>query len=234
METLVIALSGNAGHGKDAYGKFLIDSINDTNTITRAERFAFADALKEVCTEILGWDGNKDKDTFITWDKDKPVNVYDNRAAAEFNALGIGGHTSKHYGGRSILQAVGTFGRLAGGPNYWVERCFEKIKQRKQEWQRLSLDTNAPFVAVITDMRYVNEVYQVRNCFENNQCLKIVRPGGPFISAKAAAHSSETEQNTESFLAKIDTFIENDYTLESLQEKAKQNAARITRRIYEY
>lgn len=55
----VILISGQAQHGKDTFGKMLEVELRTLGFSTQI--IHFADALKFVCKEYFGWDGNKDE-----------------------------------------------------------------------------------------------------------------------------------------------------------------------------
>lgn len=234
MKIHLVGLSGNARHGKDTYAHLLMNNLRFYGTNyprVFTLNYSFAWALKNTCTELLGWDETKRPDVYVTWSEDgKPQNVYLDKESAAFNAENIGGSISKQVGGRKVLQGVGVFGRQAGGENFWVDKCFEQIMDMHVPMvlDRYRFDL---FVPVITDVRFVNEATNiVAFPHGTSELCKVVRPGGPFVSEEAANHISETEQNTEPFLELMHNTVHNDNDLEHLDDLAREHAHKIWRK----
>lgn len=103
---------------------------------------------------------------------------------------------------RLLLQWWGTEFRRNVNPNYWVQRVAKRIAEEKPE------------IALITDVRFPNEVFF---CQKYGEAIKVDRPGLPSLHGAAGVHASELA------LADFqgwDDVIVNDSTLESLREKA--------------
>lgn len=56
----VIAISGRAQHGKDTIASMMKKQLDDGDTKILITHYA--DLLKYICKEFLGWDGKKDED----------------------------------------------------------------------------------------------------------------------------------------------------------------------------
>lgn len=57
---IVILISGKAGSGKDVVAQYLSEYLEENDLPTKITHFA--DLLKYILTEYLGWDGKKDED----------------------------------------------------------------------------------------------------------------------------------------------------------------------------
>jgi hypothetical protein len=91
---------------------------------------------------------------------------------------------------RTLLQWWGTEYRRSKDPDYWVKRLFE------------SLDKLKPDTAIITDVRFPNEVEAIHAA--GGYAVKVVRLGEPDV--KVPAHASESV---------LDGYDGWDYTLEA-------------------
>jgi hypothetical protein len=103
---------------------------------------------------------------------------------------------------RTLLQWWGTEFRRSINPDYWVQRLTKRLAEEKPE------------IALITDVRFLNEV---QFCQKYGEAIRIVRPGLIRDTSLTPAHISE------SALANFhgwDDVIVNDSTLESLRARA--------------
>lgn len=55
----VCTISGKAGAGKDTFAKYLAAELEGRNQSVLVTHYA--DVLKYICKEYLGWNGNKDE-----------------------------------------------------------------------------------------------------------------------------------------------------------------------------
>ena len=79
---------------------------------------------------------------------------------------------------RLFLQWYGGEFRRSCNPSYWVDKIAQRIADEK------------PQIALISDVRYLNEV---AFCQTYGEAIKINRPNLPQLVGAAAQHSSETE-----------------------------------------
>lgn len=100
---------------------------------------------------------------------------------------------------RFILQGVGEMFRNEVSKTYWTDQVFNAIEQ---------LDPN--FVYVITDVRYINEVEEIRK--RGGKVFRVTRPGETQDN-----HPSETEL-TDSCFDEEDIIV-NDDTLDVFAER---------------
>ena len=103
---------------------------------------------------------------------------------------------------RMLLQFWGTEFRRSVNPDYWVQRLAKRLAEEKPE------------IALITDVRFLNEV---QFCQKYGEAIEVKRPGLPSLTGAAGVHASELA------LANFpgwDDYIVNDSTLESLRDKA--------------
>ncbi len=102
---------------------------------------------------------------------------------------------------RLLLQWWGTQYRRSVNPNYWVQRVAKRIAEEKPE------------IALITDVRFLNEV---AFCQEYGEAIKIERPELPPLEGAAASHVSETELDS---FKDWDDVVVNDGSLEEFRER---------------
>jgi len=192
--TTVIGLGYRAGSGKDtAAAEIIAQRRYDIR------RYAFADALKrEVNAEAIRAGGMLNLLTlasrrFVLCDgyyKDFPDwVVYDPYAPMDDPMCPLGKQ-------RTLLQWWGAEYRRAQDPNYWVKRLAESIAK------------DNPKVALITDLRFPNEMQFVRE--QDGYTVRVDRPDLP-----PATHISETalEDSTD-----WDYILDNSSSLEQLKE----------------
>jgi hypothetical protein len=89
-----------------------------------------------------------------------------------------------------LLQRVGTE-RRAENSNYWINKVFEQI------------DSVKPDVAVITDLRYINEAVAVKSFIDSGFTINVSRLdslGFPYVATdRDPRHPSETDLDSYPF-----------------------------------
>jgi hypothetical protein len=100
---------------------------------------------------------------------------------------------------RTLLQFWGGDFRRKQDPEYWIKQVAKQIEE------------DNPQIAIITDLRYLNEF---QFCMEYGETIKVIRPGLP-----QGSHASETELDSipDSKWSKV---LYNDGTLEEFRIKA--------------
>lgn len=98
---------------------------------------------------------------------------------------------------RELLQSWGVT-RRSYGPDYWVEQVAKSISE------------DAPKVAIVTDVRFLNEATWIKQ--SGGSLVRVVRPGNGAVNG----HISEHELSNYA----VDCEVINDGTLEDLVEKA--------------
>jgi hypothetical protein len=99
---------------------------------------------------------------------------------------------------RDLLMWWGTEFRRSINPNYWVNKVAERIAEDKPE------------IAVITDLRFENEMIWIQ---KYGECIRVDRPGLPpaeHESEKALLHIPDDQWSD---------IIKNDGTLDDFKEK---------------
>jgi hypothetical protein len=102
---------------------------------------------------------------------------------------------------RTLLQWWGTEFRRSVNPDYWVNKVAQRIAEEKPE------------IALITDVRFMNEVNFVR---KYGEVIKIDRPSLPPLKGMSGVHASELA------LADFDGWddvVVNDSSLEEFRER---------------
>jgi hypothetical protein len=104
---------------------------------------------------------------------------------------------------RTLLQWWGTEFRRSVNENYWVDKLAERIAEEKPE------------IAIITDMRFPNEMRFVQ---KYGEAIRVDRPSLPPLQGAAGVHASELA------LANVpedywDAIIKNDGTLAEFRER---------------
>lgn len=133
MALKFIGVSGHFGAGKDTVASMLVEMLRGRGK--PAQRFAFADALKALCTKYFDWDGIKSLGVQSKhYDESKADVVY-----------------ARTVGGRQLLQGLGVLMREEVQANFWVQR----LELSAMRWAR---DIEAPVkYAIISDVRFLNE-----------------------------------------------------------------------------
>ena len=180
-KTLIIGLGHRAQQGKDTAAEHIIKTFGPREEGQWGKyfpldirRYAFADPLKE---EVFDWIQATaflfEHSEIFEQDVHEPVGgFYTNINYSTKEKLAwIEAHKPQV---RRALQIWGTEFRRKQDPDYWVKKTLKRIKEE------------APQVALITDMRFPNEVAVV------DVPLKVSRPG---FDSGVPLHSSETELN---------------------------------------
>lgn len=149
--SLLIGLGYAAQMGKDTAAAHIIAERSDRFSI---RRFAFADILKLEVFDALAnrlagfWQVSERIDKEFFYDSvllPKPRNVFNTPDAEKLQWI-----NENKIALRSLLQKYGTEYRRAGDPFYWVRALGLKINEAP------------PQVALITDMRFMNESYFIK------------------------------------------------------------------------
>ena len=211
----IIGLVGAYKSGKDTVGQYIVDNYNGT-------RYAFADKLKKVCSDVFGiplenfYDQDL-KDTFTTipyvrCKECQSYNILKNRCL-NCNAVDFVQQSFWTY--RNILQYIGTEGFRTVSPLTWVNFVERAIVAASVQ------DTDA--VAVITDVRFREEADMVWK--HGGEIWRIKRPG----FGTDVAHQSE-QGETAIPDAEVQAIILNDGTLDQLKIRARSEFLRVSSR----
>lgn len=117
-------------------------------------------------------------------------------------ARNMGWDGKKDTKGRKLLQDLGTIGREYA-EDIWVDYVIEQIL------------LDPPKIAVITDVRYPNEVYRLEKFFDKVYTIRVI--GRQYDLGVNGQHSSENA--LDDFLE--DITIDNSGTKEELQQQVK-------------
>jgi dephospho-CoA kinase len=183
---MLIALSGKKGSGKDTVAKYFINK--------GYIRFAFADALKDICKILF----NLSDDQLNGYLKETIDQRYNKTP-------------------REILQYIGTLMRNNMdnlipnfGQNIWINVMKNLIDTA------INNNTNI----IITDLRYKNEYEFLQNTYSNHNLIfiNIIRPN-QYLSGDYNNHESENDLNNMNFYNYI---INNDSTIDQLYYKCAE------------
>lgn len=222
MEKRIIALSGEAGVGKDSFAVPLLER--------HFMYGSFAGNLKEMCKEIFNLtvpmvETQRGKAKRLSVPRRFTVNnftlirrwmakTHDLTGLADIakeieqkyinTPLKLTGKPKEFTTPREILQFVGTEVCRKMIETYHVDVLVQKIKDTNQN-------------VVITDARFPNERQVLKDKF-NAYLIRIIRPGFSIISKEGQKHPSETSlgENED-----YDLVIINDGTLKDLHKKAE-------------
>lgn len=201
INTLVFGFGHRARSGKDTA---VAEIIARRKNMYDVRRYAFADVLKQEVTQaVLSAGGMRnlfldgyyfvtERSDFVTlpeWVK------YDENAPMDDPMCPFGKQ-------RTLLQWWGTEFRRNVNPQYWVTRLSEKLEKEQPE------------IALITDMRFYNEMDFVK---QYGETIRVDRAELPPLSN--ASHPSEIE------LSKVPDedwtrILPNNGTLEEFKERA--------------
>lgn len=191
----IIGLTGAAGSGKDTACGFALEWCREKGI--RAERFAFADALKVSAARALGFDGDREECVNLCNELKQPhveLHVVDRAAGEREDELLCEGKIT----GREFLQFYGTEAhRDVFGTEFWVETLEGYLAEA----------AGAVQVAFITDARFPNEAQMVHK--HDGEVWEVVRPGQETVEA----HASEAGLPD----GAIEFQIRNDGSLEDLR-----------------
>jgi hypothetical protein len=216
IQSLVFGLGHRARHGKDAAAAAIIERRSGTGPgWYDIRRYAFATELKrEVNKNAMGsggmiklfGDGLREEagggymqtngnflhlPEWVQYDPDAPMDDPECPLGKQ----------------RTLLQWWGGEYRRGAEPDYWIKRIAARIEAENPE------------IALITDMRYQNEM---AFCMEHGETIKVERissNGMPYRAPGVVAHASEEE------LAWLpdsswSAILTNDGSLEELQDAA--------------
>lgn len=181
---MIIGLSGKKQSGKDTLANALADIIWGNSYL--AERYAFADALKDLCGTVFnipyqalhGTDEDKNAASPIRWSEiplrlrllRKPEGVEDKEFITR----------------RQLLQVFGTDVCRDFYENFWVNWTIKKIKDNRNR---------NPYPAkheIITDVRFPNEAERIKE--EGGIIIRLTRNVNP-----DDYHPSETSMDKYDF-----------------------------------
>lgn len=208
---MIIGICGNIGAGKNAIADFLVSEYNFT-------RLSFANSLKEAVSAIFGW----------SMDMLDGVTPEARIAREEVDQWWAKRLQIPNFTPRLALQMIGTnVMRDHFNTDIWVASLERKLSNTSQN-------------VVITDCRFPNEIQAIKSV--NGQLWKVTRGIQPawVTLAELANFGDETAatelskfnihpSETAWIGSKFDVTIENDGTLNQLQETVKQvfNTAQI-------
>lgn len=139
----IVGLSGKKQSGKSTIA-------NKLALYDNCVRVAFADALKEMCTNILGVPkslvyGSEDQKNESTHIVGLPP--------------GPRQYTNRNLTGRELLQVLGTDVMREFYPGVWIDALFRRLARFKETY---TLGTYSHTV-VVDDVRFINEVEAIQN-----------------------------------------------------------------------
>lgn len=144
---MILAISGKKQAGKSTAFDFIKSKYHN------AKEYALADKLKTICIDTLGLSHNqcygsdleKNTLTSLKWEQMPEIaKMLLNHAPIDIQVNKSGFMT-----GREVMQFVGTDIFRKIDAEVWVKACFDQIK------------TDQPEIAVISDVRFPNEVESV-------------------------------------------------------------------------
>ena len=148
----IIMLSGKAESGKNYIADMIYLLLSKKGY--KSQFIAFADYLKFICKQYLGWNGNKDED------------------------------------GRTYLQYVGTGVCRQYDDKFFSSKVIEFIKLFGNRWDFI----------IVTDLRFVSELLDVKSSFDNVITVRVNRPGHESkLTEEQRNNESETELDEYSF-----------------------------------
>lgn len=214
----IIGLVGAYKSGKDTVGQYIVDNYNGT-------RYAFADKLKKVCSDVFGIPlesfndpALKDEFTTLTCIRCKECGSFNIRIQDSYLAkclrcdlIGPTHTWSTFWTHRNILQYIGTEGFRTVSPLTWVNFVERAIVAASVQ--------DADAVAVITDVRFREEADMVWK--HGGEIWRIKRPG----FGTDVAHQSE-QGETAIPDAEVQAIILNDGTLDQLKIRARSEFLR--------
>jgi hypothetical protein len=176
-QSLIIAFGHKAQQGKDTAVKTIIENrcVHNIggNSGFDIRHYAFGDALRKETEEAVSVYGN-DYSKLI----DAMRLTHNLPDWVQFNPNGIVTEQYPHGKQSTLLQWWGGDYRRGEDPYYWVKKLRTRIRAEK------------PQIALISDMRYRNEMAWVRS--EDGFSCRVERQG--FLAGdRRAQHASETE-----------------------------------------
>jgi hypothetical protein len=173
--TALVGITGRAQHGKDSFGKVLVEEQG-------YKRYGFADKLKELALYINPLIDVKTRLVFDPVGQDEEEDRVFERGELRLAKLveDIGWEGAKQYPEvRRFLQELGTGVRDCIAENAWVVAL-------SRQWN----EDGKPN-AVITDVRFPNEAAWVRGNDGIMVRVKRTRGGAPFDNGLGLDHESE-------------------------------------------
>lgn len=165
--SIVIGFGYMNRSGKDSAAAEIIKKRNPQYDV---RRYAFADELKRECNEAIEKAGSL-PELFYQMDEQLPEWVQLEADIDMTDPLCPYGKC------RTLLQWWGSEYRREQEPLYWVTRMAERLY------------TDRPQVALITDMRFPNEMGWIRNGGHEGYVVRVDRPEGP----PGTGHHSEKQ-----------------------------------------
>ncbi|MHA2279488.1 MAG: hypothetical protein ACXAC5_01165 [Promethearchaeota archaeon] len=152
-ESIIIALSGKRGSGKNTIAQFICDYFGSWSRGKHRMQCAFADLLKGFCIDVLGLkhsqcygtDEEKNTPTQYMWNK---VQVQGFKDKLKYDIVSARTN-SEFMTGREVMQIFGTESVRVWFGNVWAEATLRHIKSK------------GPALAVITDNRFPSEIEAV-------------------------------------------------------------------------
>ncbi len=196
MANVVVLVSSKetgSRSGKNSFADGMISSVVDNYSGIIINGFELSAPIKAICHHAF----HLNREQMTTDLKDRPCGV---------KIKGVTDNASP----RQLMQLIGTeIFRNTFDTDIWIDRCCEKIEM----W--FANPENYPYnmIAVITDVRFNNEVEKIRSKFENTLLVDIVRSNHKNVT------SHLSDNGLDSSLV-YDFIIQNDKTLEELYEKS--------------
>ncbi len=191
--TTVIAFGYKMRSGKDTAAAEIIKKRGGQYDV---RRYAFADELKREVNEAIEKAGNV-VELFHQMDKQLPDWVTIDADPDMTDPLCPYGKF------RTLLQWWGGEYRRGQNPRYWIEKLEARILGDKPE------------IALVTDVRYSNELVWIKNIM-NGYAVHVYRPKGP----AGTGHQSEVELSTLPEQAWSATLYNNEDFLDLFKESA--------------
>lgn len=166
--TKIIGISGKKASGKTTSAQFLIDKYLWQGMKFNIKKYSFADALKQIATNIIGLpdrlvygtQADKSASSGIhsqdLYDFSKMIyKLCSNYPLERFVLL-----QNKELSIRNVLQIVGHFFRCLNKDS-WINATFAKINEERPE------------IAIIDDVRFPNEANRIHS--ENGLVIRLTR-----------------------------------------------------------
>jgi hypothetical protein len=210
--TVIIGLGYKAKMGKDTAVNAILEARGGQYDI---RRYAFADTLREEVDAAMfdNWVHHSEKNGEIVFDAPSPLRLAENlcdKVGVPFdpNAQIEPGYPFTKQ--RALYQWWGTEYRRAADPFYWLNKLRARIERDR------------PKIALITDVRFRNEVTYIRS-FEG-YTVKVERAGyDNGLTSSQTKHVSEVELDS----APADIWTHNLVTQEGDIEGAKRAAVEL-------
>jgi len=208
----IIGIYGSKGVGKDFVGNQLREYIIETQGSGYVNLMALADPIKDYAIKNLGipralaYGSDEDKNTLTDYLWERMPFKHDKKGRMSV---------------REILQTLGTeLGRDVWGNNIWLNAMHNRIDEIwAQCCNRAGFDQDVPLYSVVTDVRFDNEVEEVRSWGGVVWGIK----GPQRIKKTGDSHRSELQHDIE-----FDAVVINDggTTREQIRDQIKENLQR--------